>query len=131
MPTRVGACGARISQAARWISGPKVILSQCFSKRSRSSSSRLGWSTGNGKISTVAPSGSVTCRDCVSPVIGPFLYGLPPGSRRVEGDAQPGEYAQSRPQEADRTLIMPVEQIVDARIRGQTVAEVVGAGQIY
>src|SRR5271155_1236819 len=119
MPTSVGAYGARISHAAPWINGPNVILSQCCSNRSRSSSSRLASSVGREKTSTVAPSGSVTRSGRFSAVIQPTPHGSPHGYRGIEGDPQSGEYTQPRAQEADRVLIMPVEQIVDLRISGQ------------
>src|SRR3984893_16775342 len=45
---------------------------------------------------------------------------------RVEGDPYSGEYPQPRPQEADRTLVPPIEQIVDSRVGGYPIAQIVG-----
>src|SRR6202011_4230261 len=116
-PICVGACDARISQAAPWINGPKVILSQCCSKRSRSSCSRLASSVGSGKISTGAPSGSVTVCERVA-VVTRFPSWLAPRDDRVEGEPYAGEYPQPRSQEAGRALVPPIEQIVDSRVGG-------------
>src|SRR5271166_1116784 len=129
MPTWVGACGARISQAAPWISGPKVILSQCRSKRSRSNSSRLASSVGNGKIWTAEPSGSVAVFGRVA-VTRPLLSWLAAAARRVEGDPHSGEDTQPRALKANRVLVVPVEQVVDPRISGHAIAQIVGTGEV-
>src|SRR5947208_14878 len=50
---------------------------------------------------------------------------------RVEGEPYAGEYPQPRPQEAGRVLVPPIEQIVDSRIGGDAVAEIVGAGEVH
>src|ERR1700746_429788 len=80
MPIWVGARAARISQAAPWISGPNVTLSQCFSNKTRSNSSRLTSSVGSGKISTAAPSGSISSFGRATAVIPLLLLNYRPGS---------------------------------------------------
>jgi hypothetical protein len=48
----------------------------------------------------------------------------------VKTTPQSAKDAQPRAQEADRILIMPVQQIVDPRNGGQTIAEIVGTGEV-
>src|SRR4051794_34185875 len=109
--------------------GPNTIDSQCLSKSSRRSVSRLSGSVGNGKTPTICPSGSVTRSGGVGSGKSGVLSSaaLPAG---LECEFDPAEGAQSRAQEAGRLLISAVEQIVDPGEGGDPIAEIVRAGEV-
>src|SRR6185437_13190717 len=52
-------------------------------------------------------------------------------TRGVQRDAHTGEDPDARALEAQRILIMPVEQIVDSSERGQPMAQIIGAGKVH
>src|SRR5271154_3103652 len=128
MPIFSGASAARISQAAPWTIGPKVMSRQWFWNRSRISSRRLASSIGSGKTSTVAPSGSMTRSGFVATVMLLPSFSAEPG---VERDAHAGKDAEPGPLEAERGLIMPVEQIIDSREGCHAVSQLIVSGDVH